>query len=310
MIILILSLAVALCFATLAAYAWMRWQRLAHDVRALTAQLGALAAQDADRRGSVLVKSRERVTRELAAAANKLLASDARQLSARADEAASLEGVMQTLSGALEPPASALADHVEALTRQAQDTVLPDDLRTRIAETQAQAGALTAKMARVADLAAVKSGRLALSPVPTALTALAEETLARFAPRLEAAGVYVETDWPAAPLTLAVDPDAVARILAIFIDNVLSHGASGGYLRLALAETADGASLTVEDHGPGLDEAKRAQLFTGGAQGLGLPLAAGLADAIGAQITCDSLPHLCTMFTLWLKNDEKEEAVA
>ena len=35
MIILILSLAVALCFAALAAYAWMRWQRLAHDVRAL-----------------------------------------------------------------------------------------------------------------------------------------------------------------------------------------------------------------------------------------------------------------------------------
>lgn len=310
MIILLLSLAAAAVFAGAALYAWLRWQRLARDLRALTVQLEGLAGQDADKRGSVLVKSRERAARELAAAANHLLARDAETLRAKTRQAAELEGLMKVLSGDLRTPASALADHVESLQQQAQATALPETLRRSIEIAQAHAGTLTAKVDRFADLAAIKSGSIVLAPAATDLAALAEETLAAFEERLAAASVYVECDLAAAPPRFDVDPDAVRRILSVLLDNAITYGAAGGYLRLAIAETADGVSLTVEDHGPGLDETQRSQIFEGGTGSLGLAFAHALAEAMGASLTCDSLPHLCTMFTLWLKRAEKEEAVA
>ena len=109
--------------------------------------------------------------------------------------------------------------------------------------------------------------------------------------RLAAGGRTVVVSGPGA--TALADQGAVARIVAILLDNADRHGA--GTIRVEVQRSGDDALLAVEDEGPGLDPGDRERAFarfergraaaSGSGAGLGLPIARGLAEAMGVAST-------------------------
>ncbi|CAM3607793.1 sensor histidine kinase [Paracidovorax anthurii] len=132
---------------------------------------------------------------------------------------------------------------------------------------------------------------LALQPRPVPLREWLDERLDAARPRAEARGVRLAC--PGNPPECAVfDPVHLARAIDNLLDNAVRHAREGG--SVVLTVRADEAralwTLEVEDDGPGVPEALRAQLFepfaTGRADGngLGLALAREVALAHGGEL--------------------------
>ena len=96
-----------------------------------------------------------------------------------------------------------------------------------------------------------------LAPVDP--VALMEEIAELYAPVVEDAGMRFEAVIDRGVPRLVLHRELLTQALANLIDNALRHAGQGGAitLRLALAEGA--ARFQVEDHGPGIAEADRAQ---------------------------------------------------
>ena len=118
------------------------------------------------------------------------------------------------------------------------------------------------------------------------------------------------------PLEVIVDGDAAAladeqrsvQIARILVENALVHTPPGTAVRIRVAASPQGASLRVEDDGPGIPEAESPHVFerfyrVDGAQasgsGLGLAIALELARLMGGTLELGAEPG-STSFTLIL----------
>ncbi|KDF02066.1 ATPase [Mycolicibacterium aromaticivorans JS19b1 = JCM 16368] len=101
-----------------------------------------------------------------------------------------------------------------------------------------------------------------------------------------------------ATLPILTDPQRVAQILANLTENARRYTPDGGTVTIDLSRTASRAEIIVSDTGPGVAAAEHERIFErlvrldaarsrdhGGA-GLGLPIARGLARALGGNLTC------------------------
>ncbi|MEG8022047.1 sensor histidine kinase [Sphingomonas aerolata] len=61
------------------------------------------------------------------------------------------------------------------------------------------------------------------------------------------------------PPAMALHRELLSQAITNMIDNALRHGASGGTVTLRLIERGDGVAIQVEDRGPGIAVADRAQ---------------------------------------------------
>jgi signal transduction histidine kinase len=106
------------------------------------------------------------------------------------------------------------------------------------------------------------------------------------------------------------DPDAVARVVRILLDNALRYGPPGQTVTLQTT-CADGhAGIAVADRGPGIPPEERERIFerfhrgraAGPESGFGLGLAIGreLAERMGGALLLaeHEPPGACFLFTL------------
>jgi signal transduction histidine kinase len=90
------------------------------------------------------------------------------------------------------------------------------------------------------------------------------------------------------------DPDAVARVVRILIDNALRYGPPGEAVTITTMCVAGSAGLSVVDRGPGIPVEEREHIFerfhrgraAGSESGFGLGLAIGreLAERMGGEL--------------------------
>jgi signal transduction histidine kinase len=86
---------------------------------------------------------------------------------------------------------------------------------------------------------------------------------------------------------LETDPKILGHALSLLVDNALKYAGDA-----ELRAGADGKVITVRDHGPGIPEQLRADLFerftrgdhTTPGMGLGLAVARALAQSLGATV--------------------------
>ncbi len=157
-------------------------------------------------------------------------------------------------------------------------------------------------------LAAADAAALQLTRRPCDLAGLAAAAADSLAGRFEAAGITLERRLT--PAGIDADPRWLHQVITNLLTNALKFTAAGGHVTIEAGPSGADAVLTVTDTGIGIpaDElprifdrfwrGRRAAQFSG--SGIGLAVAAELAQAHDGQLTARSEPGRGTEMTLSL----------
>ena len=114
------------------------------------------------------------------------------------------------------------------------------------------------------------------------------------------------------------DPDAVARVVRILLDNALRYAPSGEPIVVITEQLGDRIIVEVADRGPGVPEDEREHIFerfhrgraAGAESGFGLGLAIGreLAERMGGTLRLADREPPGACFVLTLATAEPEGA--
>src|SRR5215208_595868 len=215
-----------------------------------------------------------------------------------------------TASHELRTPLTMLQGTMELLEED-----LADD-RLDIADAQAQVARARRELLRLSSLAGelLDLSRLdasvPLRSEPVELGELARAVAAEFALRADDREVDLGVVPPSAPCWSRGDPDAIARVVRILLDNALRYAPRGKPVRITSGGDGGRAAIEVADRGPGVHPAEREQIFerfqrgrmASAEAGFGLGLAIGreLAERMGGTLALAGEDGQGTCFRLEL----------
>jgi two-component system, OmpR family, sensor kinase len=208
-----------------------------------------------------------------------------------------------TASHELRTPIFSLAGFVELL----QDEELDEDTRREFLETMSEQVARLQKLSvDLLDLSRLDAGSLELHPEEVDLSELARSVVHEFTPAMANHDTDLDVRLPEQGPEAVCDPERVAQIMRILLDNALRHTPAGTHVTVRADRSNGAAGFTVADAGPGLPEGSRAKVFerfyTGDAArgaGLGLAIAHELAERMDGRLRVTSQSG-GTAFTLEL----------
>ncbi len=171
-----------------------------------------------------------------------------------------------------------------------------------LAAMRAQVDRMNRLVGGLLTLARADAGATELHLAATDLDALLQRTVAGFGPLASTRGASVELVEASAGIA-TVDPDRVAELLDILVDNAVRHAGDGVHVRVSAARAAGGVELVVADDGPGIPAAERERVTerfvrgdearTGDGTGLGLAIARWVAEAHRGRLQLeDAAPGL------------------
>jgi signal transduction histidine kinase len=187
----------------------------------------------------------------------------------------------------LRTPIFSLSGFVELLEDEDPDPAARAEFVRTMREQVERLSKLTVDLL---DLSKLDAEALSVRREPVDLAESARRVAGEFEPAL--AGHDARLEVGAEPGVVATaDPDRVAQILRILIDNALTHTPEGTAISVA-AQSRDGtAGLVVTDDGPGIEPRSRERVFerfyTGdevSGSGLGLAIARELALRMGGTL--------------------------
>jgi signal transduction histidine kinase len=157
------------------------------------------------------------------------------------------------------------------------------------------------------DLSRLESGALELRPEPTDVGQLAREVAAEFTPAAQRHSSVVVLDLEEEPIELDCDPERVAQVLRILLDNALVHTPAGTGVRVSADRRNGHVRLEVSDRGTGIKRQNMPHIFEpfftsneeAQGAGLGLAIARELAERMQGRLTVRSAPG-STTFSLVL----------
>jgi two-component system, OmpR family, sensor kinase len=157
------------------------------------------------------------------------------------------------------------------------------------------------------DLSRLEAGALELRPEPTDVGQLAREVASEFTPAAQRHDASVALDLPDEPLELDCDPERVAQVLRILLDNALVHTPAGTGVRVSAARRNGHVRLEVSDLGLGIKRQNMPHIFEpfftsneeAQGAGLGLAIARELAERMQGRLVVRSAPG-STTFSLVL----------
>jgi two-component system sensor histidine kinase QseC len=130
------------------------------------------------------------------------------------------------------------------------------------------------------------------------LTQTVRDSLAQLTPWLLSKNLELAFDVTDRPLNVIADAAAIDIALNNLISNAANFSPAHGVITVRLDQADGFYSLSVEDQGPGIDEAERGRLFErfysrGNVQGagLGLTIVNTIATRLGGQITLVNRPE-------------------
>lgn len=213
---------------------------------------------------------------------------------ARATELATADkvrtGLLAAVGHDLRSPLAAIKAAVSSL--RADDVQWePDEQAELLAAIEDGADRLSALVANLLDLSRLQAGSM---PV-LVQTVGVDEVVARALLHQPDVDVVLRDDLP---LVLA-DPGLLERVVANLVDNARRYTTSGR-VQVAAAAGPTAVRLTVTDHGPGVPPQEWERMFvpfqrlddrsTTTGLGLGLAIAAGFTEAMGATLTPSTTP--------------------
>jgi signal transduction histidine kinase len=208
----------------------------------------------------------------------------------------------------LRTPIFSLGGFVELL----QDEDLDDEARAEFLQAIAEQVARLQKLATdLLDLSRLDAGSLDLATESVDVAALADSVAKEFVPALDAHGSKLAVEIGAGRVEAVCDPDRVAQIMRILLDNALRHTPPGTDVEISTGRDDGHVRIAVADTGPGLEDATRRHAFDrfftadgASGSGLGLAIAKELAERMDGGITLTSRPGR-TVFSLDLPVSEE-----
>ncbi len=203
-----------------------------------------------------------------------------------------------TASHELRTPIFSLGGFLELL----EDEDLDDETRREFVGVVREQVARLGKLATdLLDLSKLEAGSLELRPEPTDLGDLAGSVTSEFGPALDKHGSDLELRVGSEPIEAVCDPERVAQILRILIDNALTHTPEGTGVVVSAVRDNGTVRLGVCDDGPGIAAAAAPRVFepfftSDDAQGsgLGLAIARELAERMSGSLDVDTAPGRTT----------------
>ena len=215
-----------------------------------------------------------------------------------------------TASHELRTPLTMLQGTMELLEEDLRDGRLDiADAQTQVARARRELLRLSSLAGELLDLSRLDAS-VPLRSEPVELGELARAVAAEFGLRADERDVELEVVPPAGPCWSRGDPDAVARVVRILIDNALRYGPQGQLITVTTTCRAGSAGVSVTDHGPGIPPEEREHVFerfhrgraAGPESGFGLGLAIGreLAERMGGSLELADRepPGACFVLTL------------
>ena len=208
----------------------------------------------------------------------------------------------------LRTPIFSLGGFVELL----QDEELDDEARAEFLQAVAEQVERLQKLATdLLDLSRLDAGSLDLTTESVDLAALADSVAKEFVPALDAHGSKLAVEIGIGRVEAVCDPDRVAQIMRILLDNALRHTPSGTDVEISAGREDGQVRIAVADAGPGLEDATRRHAFDrfftadgASGSGLGLAIAKELAERMDGGITLTSQPGR-TVFSVDLPVSEE-----
>jgi len=191
----------------------------------------------------------------------------------------------------LRTPIFSLGGFVELLDEENPDSASRAEF---VATMRQQIARLTKLTTDLLDLSKLDADALLVRSEPIELGAVAAQVVGEFTPAMDQrpARLALKRD---GEVVASADPDRVAQIIRILIDNALSHTPETTRITVTTQLQQGEPTVTVRDDGPGIEPRDREQVFerffTGdelGGSGLGLAIARELARLMSGEIELHS----------------------
>lgn len=256
---------------------WLRGI-ISGELRPLSELQRSVDQRDALDLTPVPVYASSRELEQLGTAINALLARVSHSMQAQREFSGNVAHELRTPLAGIR----ALAEYALAQ----QDPAVWREQLQRIGASEARASRLVEQLLA---LALAEEPDASVQREPVALDELVRETVLRYLPRADAAGVDLGVQGLEPPIRVSGNAALVEGILGNLLDNALRYGRSpdgSSRVTVELAQAGDQVSLSVVDNGPGLTAEERQRLLRRGVRGMNaerLGQGAGLGLAIVAK---------------------------
>ncbi|RJQ06885.1 MAG: sensor histidine kinase [Bacillota bacterium] len=308
------------------AVAWVLSRNVTRPVGLMTAMAKRIAEGDLDAR----VKGGLDELGELGRSLNIM----AERLGEARDEGRRLEALRRELiadvSHDLRSPITTIRGFVEPLL---DGTVADEPMRRSYLETiRRETDALGRLVADILELGRLEAGRSSLALTAVDIERLSRETVTRYRPGADEAGITLSADIRGPLPAVEGDEARIGRALGNLLDNALKFTPRGGRVTLTAEPVpGPGVALAVSDTGPGIpegdlpyiwerfykvDKSRRRRGESGGGPGspsgdgvgLGLAIVKETVNAHGGRATVESRPGQGSTFRIILPAAEKGPA--
>jgi signal transduction histidine kinase len=216
-----------------------------------------------------------------------------------------------TASHELRTPVFSLGGFLELL----EDEDLDEETRARfLDQVREQTTRLRKLTTDLLDLSRLDAGSVELRLADTDVDELAQTVTGEFLPALEEHESSLSVTPAGEPVSAVCDPDRVAQIMRILIDNALTHTPPGTAVAVSTTRGDGDVTIAVTDSGLGIPRADLPRVFepfytSDGARGsgLGLTIARDLAERMGGALSVNSRPGHTT-FSLRIPASPRHEA--
>lgn len=262
---------------------------LGRELRAADQSLVAAYAANA-----AAVLTRQRLRAEAAAATSLAADNKARQ------------ALLSAVSHDLRTPLAAVKAAVTSL--RSDEVEFSDDDQAELLEAiEESTDRLDALVGNLLDLSRLETGTMRPHRIVFDAVAAARATMASVSNPARV------TLWEQGECLTYADPGLLDRVLANLLENALRHAPRGTAVVVNVARVGQRIQVRVIDSGPGIPRSEHDRIFqpfqrqgdapAGDGVGLGLAVARGLAESMGATVTADDTPGGGLTMTIDLPTD-------
>ena len=146
------------------------------------------------------------------------------------------------------------------------------------------------------DVSRITRGKIQLRTRPIDLIELIRPAVDSVGTALHQPRVDLQTDLPAEPLPVNVDPTRIEQVLVNLLNNAFKYSDPGSHVRLSATRENNEAMIRVKDHGIGIDAETLPRVFdlfsqadrsldrSQGGLGIGLTLVRTLVEMHGGRV--------------------------